>query len=237
MPISITNSFTAGSPAIATQVNTNFNDVKTYIDTLVPKVNDAVFTVFPELPASGVPTSVQATPRSYVDAIGALGLADSTTKDNAVKASNTGFRMVSGANTVAIAAFDVWQEVLNITYPTAVPLNATNNRLYLTAFSDVQLYNGNGAASFSMRVYFSKDNGATWGGAVQTSGYAGQPPGAPNSLTGFAGMALTAFDDFTPLTAPTIRVKIEVLQRASFSTLYTSETRCRLAISREVPFA
>ena len=237
MPISITNSFIAGTPAIATQVNTNFNDVKTYIDTLVPKVNDAVFTVFPELPV-GTPTSVQATPRSYVDNIGALGLADSTTKDNALKASNTGFKMVSGANTVAISAVEVWQEVLNIGYTTPIPLNATNNRLYLTAFSDVQLYGGNGPATFSMRVYFSKDNGATWGGAVQTSAYSGQPgPPAIVSLTGFTGMALTAFDDFTPLTAPTIRVKIEVLQRQSISTMYTAETRCRLAISREVPFA
>jgi hypothetical protein len=37
--LSITNSFTNGTPAIATEVNTNFNDVKTFVEALAAGTN------------------------------------------------------------------------------------------------------------------------------------------------------------------------------------------------------
>jgi hypothetical protein len=37
--LSITNSFTNGTPAVATEVNTNFNDVKTFVEALAAGTN------------------------------------------------------------------------------------------------------------------------------------------------------------------------------------------------------
>lgn len=37
--LSITNNFTNGTPAIATEVNTNFNDVKTFVEALAAGTN------------------------------------------------------------------------------------------------------------------------------------------------------------------------------------------------------
>jgi hypothetical protein len=37
--LSITNTFTNGTPAVATEVNTNFNDVKTFVEALAAGTN------------------------------------------------------------------------------------------------------------------------------------------------------------------------------------------------------
>ena len=37
--LSITNNFTNGTPAVATEVNTNFNDVKTFVEALAAGTN------------------------------------------------------------------------------------------------------------------------------------------------------------------------------------------------------
>lgn len=37
--LNITNTFTNGTPAVATEVNTNFNDVKTFVEALAAGTN------------------------------------------------------------------------------------------------------------------------------------------------------------------------------------------------------
>lgn len=215
----IPNSFNSGEVAVAEDVNDNFSAVVAWSDTVVPETG-AVFATTPTFPESTVGLGAyQGTHKTYVD--------------NGMKA-NTGFKMISGSGTPILTNDNAWKEVCVVSSGTAIPVNATNQTLYLTAFCDAELNGGNGPATFSLRVSFSVD-GSNYGSVQQVSGFGtGVTAGSD-----YTGMALTGFHSFTYSGTPQImRAKLEIVQRASYSTVWTvTGARCRLAISREVPFA
>lgn len=217
----IPNSFNSGEVAVAEDVNDNFSAVVAWSDTVVPKTG-AVFVTTPTFPESTVGLGAyQGTHKTYVD--------------NGMKAK-TGFKMISGSGTPTLTNDNAWKEVCIVSSGTAIPVNATNQTLYLTAFCDAELNGGNGPATFSLRVSFSVDGGTTWGATQQVSGFGtGVTAG-----TDYTGMALTGFHTITTYsgTPQIMKAKLEIVQRASYSSVWTvAGARCRLAISREVPFA
>lgn len=214
--------FTAGTPALATEVNSNFSYITDWVDDdSMPRNGSVAFTGVPSGPATDPPSADSLTRRQYVD--------------NKMK-SNTGFKMISGSGTPTLTNDNAWKEVCVVSTGTAIPVNATNQTLYLTAFCDAELIGGNGPATFSLRVSFSVDGGATYGTPQQVSGFGtGVTAG-----TDYTGMALTGFHTITTYsgTAQIMKAKLEIVQRASYSSVWTvAGARCRLAISREVPFA
>tara|TARA_R110000868_G_scaffold148399_2_gene370313 strand:- start:84 stop:758 length:675 start_codon:yes stop_codon:yes gene_type:complete len=216
--------FTAGTPALATEVNSNFGYVQDWVDNdSMPRSGSVAFTGVPSGPATDPPSADSLTRRQYVD--------DKTK-------SNTGFKMISGSGTPTltnVSPYNVWHEVCVVSSGTAIPVNATNQTLYLTAFCDAELTLGTGPATFGLRVSFSV-NGSTYGATQQTSANADGSTGADYR---YAGISLTGFHSFVYTGTPQImRAKLEIVQRESFSSVWTvASARCRLAISREVPFA
>lgn len=217
----IPNSFEAGQVAVAGDVNDNFAAVVAWSGTVVPETG-AIFATTPTFPESTVGLGAyQGTHKTYVD--------------NGMKA-NTGFKMISGSGTPVLTNDSVWKQVCEVSSGTAIPVNATNQTLYLTAFCDAELTSGNGPATFGLRVSFSVD-GSTYGATQQISANADG-----TDISGayrYAGIALTGFHSFVYSGTPQImKAKLEIVQRASYSSVWTvSGARCRLAISREVPFA
>lgn len=218
------NNFEAGTAAVAEEINDNFDAIVAWSSTAVKSNEPNGFTIVPTLPATPGTNAYSVTHKTYVD--------------DGFEA-NTGFKMISGSGTPVLTNDNVWKQVCVVSSGTAIPANATNQTLYLTAFCDAELNGGNGPTTFSLRVSFSVDGGTTYGATQQVSGFGtGVTAGAE-----YTGMALTGFHSFTytvtpPATPQIMTAKLEIVQRASLSTVWTvSSARCRLAISREVPFA
>lgn len=223
MPLSITNTFTAGSPAIATQVNTNFTDVKTYIDTLVPKVNDAVFTVFPELPV-GTPTSVQATPRSYVD-----------TNVNKMSGQITNLHTTARSQT-GTAGYEVVSDqdfVIPSTITEAVTFQVE---------AGWTLSNNSGTSSAGLFKYE-----INWDVVGTPSAYTLLAPAAGLITNNATGSYTIRSNEVMSLSTPfyasqaaagkTVRIRFSVSQPAAGITLWLVTPRTLVTVTREIPFA
>ena len=223
MPITITNSFDAGTPAIADDVNKNFQDIKTYMDSLVVKTNEAVFSVFPELPV-GTPTSVQAVPKSYVDTTtnkmsGQITSLHTTPRD---QVATTGYEVVSDQDFVIPATITE-----AVTFKVEAGWVLSNN----TGTS--------GAGLFKYEICW--DTGALTpvytllapASALLTSSSTGSYSILSNEVMSLS----TPFYASQAAAGKTVRIRFSVSQPAAGVTMWLVTPRTLVTVTREVPFA
>lgn len=200
--ISVPYEFTAGTTAVAGEVNSNFNTIEGWSTSVIHN-NEAVFTVVPTLPEAAGVSPYGAVHKTYVD--------------DKFK-SDTGMFL---ATTVAANQdlLNVNTELARVSVPAiSVPANTTNPVLNLVASADIELVGNSAAhlATYAMNVEFCKDTTAgtlTWEGGKQVSGI--------TVLTGassYGGMSLTAHFQIPTWTVATpMAARLMVIQRTPYA--------------------
>lgn len=212
--VSVTNTFVAATTAVASQVNTNFNDLVTYINTnAITKDAALAFTSIPSGPASDPTTANQFTRKSYVDAL-------VTSKTGLAVYNDLG---INGS----FGAYD--------TYPAGAHSTVTSDTLVLGETLYVMAWGAaicqtNASAAFRAQLQCSFNNGTTWSVTGQQSSV-----GAGGSGAAFEGGANCFLQTSGVVGAGLkIKVRLQVQQRTSFAGLGTiSEPHTIMMISRQ----
>lgn len=189
MALSVTNTFTAGTTAVASQVNTNFSDVTTYVNTnAVLKDATLAFTQVPSGPATDPSSANHLTRKLWVD-----------------RNVGSAAKQESDGTFGPISAFDTYYNVasMDVTVPNGknVIVDATGQFLAL---------DHNGHTGFWSQMAISADGGVGWtyGAQLGTAAEASTPAGgSPRQIL-----------QITPTTT-FVRIVLRVQQRASVSSL------------------
>lgn len=198
--LNIQHTFVAGTPAEAQQVNQNFTDVRTFVNTqVVHKDGTNPFTVMPVLPsglASAVTTNAHASNKAYVDsaalaakndvlnngkpvnvAWGKIGLAERTSTQTV---STTSLTDLTGLSASAIPNLTGNNRVYKVT--AFVPAAQVSNtgfvaQLFLTdvnnnvlASAEQDVRNANDVWSFALTATFNSSDLVTAGLSVKLRG-------------------------------------------------------------------
>lgn len=188
MPLSITNTFTSGATAIASQVNTNFSDVSTYVNTnAIVKDASVAFTQVPSGPATDPSSANHLTRKLWVDR--QVGSAIGQETDGTFS---------------GITVFDTYYNVgqMDLAVPSGKPI-------FVDATGSFLALNYNGVTAFWAQMAVSLNNGSTW---VYGPQLAIASPGGVS-----AGGTPRIMVSGTP-TVALVKVYLRVQQRASLST-------------------
>lgn len=224
MAVSVTYSFTAGNPARASEVNQNFADLVSYINSSVMMTSGVAFTQTPSGPASDPTTDNQFTRKLYVD--------------NAVNA-RTGFGLQRATTTAGItdanfagSAYQTFSEVgWTITSGGAIDvlvwasMTLSNNNAATTGDWVVEYTTDATAASPSYTTIYST-------GTNQTSVSTGFSY-TPNITFGGFPFTFTA----SVLAGKTLKVRSKVRENNAFAQKWNVTDNLLVVTGREVSFA
>ena len=217
--------FTAGTPAIATEVNSNFSYITDWVDDdSMPRNGTVAFTGVPSGPATDPPSADSLTRRQYVD--------------NKMK-SNTGIQLGGHTPTPAYVS-NAWTVVATATTGTAIPVNATNNVLLLQMFGNIELQGdvGKVAGSFGMKLEYCFDTNAA--GTTGTWTSIGTISDATALVGGLAygGISMSGFAYDAPASAKIVGVRMQVINRGGdLTSLHTGTPRLNFMLTRQVALA
>lgn len=188
MPLSVTNTFTAGTSAVASQVNTNFSEVVSYINTN-SVLSDATvaFTQVPSGPSTDPSSNNHLTRKLWVDR--QVGSAIGQETDGTFS---------------GITVFDTYYNVgqMDLAVPSGKPI-------FVDATGSFIALNHNGVTSFWAQMAVSLNNGSTWVYGPQLA------IASPGGVA--AGGTPRIMVSGTP-TVALVKVYLRVQQRASLST-------------------
>ena len=188
--VAVTNTFTNGAASDATAVNTNFNDIVSWVNTnAIRKDGTIAFTAVPSGPASDPSSANQLSRKAYVDHFGVY------TKN----ASDVGS---------LFATFDVYRTELTVT-SAAMPASTA---MTVMAWAQCNVTGGGGGDAFGLGVIdISFNNGSSYTVGDQ-QGW-GQPVGGYSGISCchfLAGTTAAASNNF-------IRARFRTQQKTSFS--------------------
>ena len=226
MAVSVTYSFTAGNPARASEVNQNFADLVSYINSSVMLTSGVAFTQTPSGPASDPTTDDQLARKLYVD--------------NAVKA-RTGFGMQRPTTTAQItdanfnaSAYQVFSEASWVV--------GTAGTVDVLVWATMTISNNNAATTGDWVLEYTTDATAasptytsiytvTTNQSLASTGYTY----SPNLNTAFSGFPFS----FTAAVAAgkTLKVRSKVRENLALANKWNVTDNLLVVTGREVSFA
>lgn len=219
-------SFSANTTAQASQVNTNFNILKTYIENNCILADGSVaFTTIPSGPSLDPSTDNQFARKLYVDSL---------------VNKRTGIVTVeSTPASVAFTAFDAYKDLAEVSL--VIPTNTNPYDLTIVAGASCEISGANNAATYAGKLQINWDAlnvGSTYsdmGG--QTSSAHGTVVGVENYMPSpYAGLSLASRASLSAVSNKTVKVKFVGLQRTSFASFATASSINLWAMAfREVP--
>lgn len=199
--------FVANTNAVAADVNSNFNAIKSYVDTYcILKDGSLSFTSVPSGPSTDPTAANDFTRKAYVDAL-----------RNAYAGEQT---FVSTPSSVSVAVTPGYTSLATVDSGTAIPVNATATNLVLEATASVEYTGGNGNSTILTTLEVSFDNGATW----ETAARQNSPCllVAPET-TAYGSVTITKIAKKAYASPYIVKARLLATQRASYSTAFTAQ--------------
>jgi len=219
-------SFSASTVAQASQVNTNFNILKTYIESNCILADGSVaFATIPSGPSLDPSTDNQFARKLYVDTL-------------VNKRSGLISVEATPAN-VTFSAFDTFTDFAEVSI--VVPTNTNPYDLTIVAGASCEISNANNASTYAGKLQINWDAltvGSTYadmGGQISS---AHGPTSAQTTYdpVPYTGLSLASRASLSAVSNKTIKVKFVGLQRSSFATKATVSSINLWAMAfREVP--
>ena len=219
-------SFSANTTAQAAQVNTNFNILKTYIESNCILADGSVaFTTIPSGPSLDPSTDNQFARKLYVDTL-----------------VNKRTGLVSVESTpanVTFATFDTFTDLAEVSL--VIPTNSNPYDLTIVAGASCEISNSNNASTYAGKLQINWDAltvGSTYadmGGQISTS-HGTVSTVETYAPTPYAGLSPSGRASLSAVSNKTVKVKFVGLQRTSFASKATVSSINLWAMAfREVP--
>lgn len=219
-------SFSANTTAQASQVNTNFNVLKTYIESNCILADGSVaFTTIPSGPSLDPSTDNQFARKLYVDSL---------------VNKRTGIVTVeSTPANVTFTAFDTYKDLAEVSL--VIPTNTNPYDLTIVAGATCEIFGANNAATYAGKLQINWDAlnvGSSYvdmGGQVSSAH--GTVPSVANYMpTPYSGLSLTSRASLSAVSNKTVKVKFVGLQRTALASFATAGSINLWAMAfREVP--
>jgi hypothetical protein len=214
--------FTANTDAVAADVNSNFDAIKSYVDTYcILKDASLAFTSVPSGPSTDPVAANDFTRKAYVDAL-----------RNAYSGEMT---FTSTPASVTVATSPAFTSLATVDSGTAIPVNATASDLVLEATASVEYSGGNGNSTILTTLEVSFDNGATWETAARQNSACLLV--APETAA-YGSVTIIKIAKKAYASPYIVKARLLATQRASFSTAFTAQyINLALTVRRQAALA